>query len=75
VFTVELEETTPLTALNQAVRRNLNRFPEDFMFQLTVGRSPKLEITGCDFKLGRSPKIAIGLQRAWCFEAFGGFAK
>jgi len=23
-------------ALNQAVRRNLDRFPEDFMFQLTV---------------------------------------
>ena len=22
--------------LNQAVRRNINRFPEDFMFQLTM---------------------------------------
>lgn len=25
--------------LNQAVRRNRDRFPEDFMFQLTAGRS------------------------------------
>src|SRR5258708_6466112 len=25
----------PTKALNQAVRRNLDRFPEDFMFQLT----------------------------------------
>lgn len=25
----------PLKALNQAVRRNLERFPEDFVFQLT----------------------------------------
>ncbi len=26
----------PTKALNQAVRRNLERFPEDFMFQLTI---------------------------------------
>src|SRR4029077_3519195 len=26
----------PAKALNQAVRRNLDRFPEDFMFRLTV---------------------------------------
>ena len=26
----------PTKALNQAVRRNLSRFPPDFMFQLTV---------------------------------------
>jgi hypothetical protein len=26
-------------ALNQAVKRNLDRFPADFMFQLTIGRS------------------------------------
>ena len=25
------------TALNQAVKRNIERFPEDFMFQLTKG--------------------------------------
>jgi hypothetical protein len=27
----------PTKALNQAVRRNLDRFPEDFMFQLSQG--------------------------------------
>jgi hypothetical protein len=26
--------------LNQAVRRNLDRFPEDFMFQLTAEEAP-----------------------------------
>src|SRR3990167_8602565 len=31
--------------INQAVKRNPNRFPEDFCFQLT-----KLEITNCDLK-------------------------
>ena len=25
----------PVKVLNQAVKRNINRFPEDFMFQLT----------------------------------------
>jgi hypothetical protein len=34
-------------ALNQAVRRNVDRFPADFMFQLT--KAEKLEvITNCD---------------------------
>jgi hypothetical protein len=32
--------------LNQAVKRNIERFPEDFMFQLTEGRVE--EITICD---------------------------
>jgi len=27
----------PVKALNQAVKRNLERFPPDFMFQLTAG--------------------------------------
>ena len=31
----------PTKALNQAVRRNLERFPEDFMFQLTIEEMPK----------------------------------
>ena len=42
-------------ALNQAVKRNKNRFPERFMFQLTKEMTKKetnteLEITTCDFK-------------------------
>jgi len=33
----------PTGALNQAVRRNLDRFPEDFMFQLTTEESQNLK--------------------------------
>jgi hypothetical protein len=37
--------------LNQAVKRNMKRFPEDFMFKLT--RSEKNElVTNCDRFLG-----------------------
>jgi hypothetical protein len=34
-------------ALNQAVKRNIARFPEDFMFQLTAGEKQEL-VTNCD---------------------------
>jgi hypothetical protein len=30
-------------ALNQAVKRNVERFPEDFMFELTVDESQRLK--------------------------------
>jgi hypothetical protein len=40
-------------ALNQAVKRNANRFPEDFMFQLSAGEV---------FKLNRS-QIVTGSQK------------
>lgn len=37
----------PTKALNQAVRRNIRRFPMDFMFQLT--KTERLElVTICD---------------------------
>jgi hypothetical protein len=39
--------------LVQAVKRNLDRFADDFMFQLKTSRGYKLEVTNCDFKLGR----------------------
>src|SRR5207245_3708006 len=32
----------PVKALNQAVKRNLARFPEDFMFQLTLDEATAL---------------------------------
>jgi Lhr-like helicase len=32
----------PVKALNQAVKRNLDRFPEDFMFQLTQEEAASL---------------------------------
>lgn len=37
----------PTKALNQAVKRNQARFPEDFMFQLTVNERDEL-VTKCD---------------------------
>ncbi len=37
--------------LNQAVKRNLNRFPEDFMFQLSKERDGEtFKVTICDLK-------------------------
>ncbi len=37
----------PTKVLNQAVRRNQNRFPEDFMFQLTEDEKAEV-VTNCD---------------------------
>ena len=34
-------------ALNQAVKRNLDRFPADFMFQLTAAEKKEV-VTSCD---------------------------
>lgn len=36
--------------LLQAVKRNLERFPEDFMFQLNAGGVERFEVTICDLK-------------------------
>ena len=44
-------------ALNQAVKRNIERFPEDFMFQLTKGEFEILRsqiVTSKDFSKMRS---------------------
>lgn len=38
------------SALNQAVKRNAQRFPEEFMFQMTDVEVEKLEITNCDIQ-------------------------
>lgn len=53
---------TTTRALNQAVKRNINRFPSDFMFQLN--ESEKLEVvTNCDhlsgLKYSRIPPYAF----------------
>ena len=42
----------PVSALNQAIKRNITRFPEDFMFQLTENeheslRSQFVILAGC----------------------------
>lgn len=45
------DETTK--RLNQQVRRNLNRFPEDFMFQLTEEEYESLRLHSATLKVGR----------------------
>jgi hypothetical protein len=56
----------PTKALNQAVKRNLCRFPEDFMFQLTREEHEVLEVTVCDLKIqvGRQAVPALRVHRA-----------
>jgi hypothetical protein len=44
--------------LNQAVKRNVNRFPEDFMFQLTVEEAEALS-----FQFGRPRRPGRGGRR------------
>lgn len=50
--------------LNQAVKRNLNRFPDDFMFQLTweetaVLRSPFAALNATEAGASRSPIVTL----------------
>ena len=52
----ELYETEN-RALKQAVKRNIQRFPDDFMFQLTKDEWKEL-ITNCD-KLSQDLKIHL----------------
>jgi hypothetical protein len=65
--------------LNQAVKRNLDRFPEDFMFQLTKDeteeweRLKRLRSQNCDLK--ESPRNTyevptLRFYRAWNLDAF-----
>ena len=59
--------------LNQAVKRNITRFPDDFMFQVTKEEFFKitncdfkrLEITNCDIKLGWHTKTSIRFYQKW----------
>ena len=48
----------PTKVLNQAVKRNLDRFPDDFMFQLTEKEKAEV-VTNCDHlrKLKYSPNL------------------
>ncbi len=44
--------------LNQAVRRNIKRFPDDFMFRLTASEKNEL-VANCDrFRMLRGKKIS-----------------
>lgn len=52
----------PTKALNQAVKRNIERFPADFMFQLTVEEKAEV-VTNCDhlakLKFSKAPPFAF----------------
>jgi len=43
--------------LNQAVKRNIKRFPEDFMFKLTRSEWEALRSQFCDLRKHKSSKI------------------
>jgi ORF6N domain len=59
----------PTKALNQAVKRNIERFPSDFMFQLTIAE--KIEVvTNCDHL--RRLKFSKALPHA--FTEYGAVA-
>ncbi len=40
-------------ALKQAIKRNIDRFPEDFMFELREDEVCSLKVTNCDLKQRR----------------------
>ena len=53
-------------ALVQAVKRNPERFPEDFMFQLTDAEYSEFEITNCDLKSRRvRTSLMPSRSRGW----------
>lgn len=43
--------------LNKAVKRNIKRFPEDFMFQLTKDEEESLRFQFGSFKRGQHTKL------------------
>ena len=53
----------PTKALNQAVKRNKERFPDDFMFQLSQEEKKEV-VTNCDHlaKIKFSPNLLLPLQ-------------
>ena len=48
----------PTKALNQAVRRNMDRFPADFMFQLQKNEKTEV-VTNCDHLQRNYPVHAL----------------
>jgi len=45
--------------INEQVKRNTNRFPEDFMFQLSKEEWVFFEVAKCDLKLGRKKNLTL----------------
>ena len=56
----------PTKRLNEQVRRNINRFPDDFMFRLTEAEKQEV-VANCDHlnKLKFFHRIAPGVYRTW----------
>ncbi|MBM3267198.1 MAG: ORF6N domain-containing protein [Candidatus Sericytochromatia bacterium] len=59
-------------ALNQAVKRNLTRFPADFTFRLTAGEKQEV-VTNRDHlaRLEFSPALPHAFAEAWRRDALG----
>ena len=62
----------PNKALNQAIKRNADRFPEDFVFQLTAEEKSEV-VTNCDhlprLKFSRTLLPACSLIPTLCLAA------
>ena len=56
----------PTKALNQAIKRNADRFPEDFMFQLTNEEKSEV-VTNCD----HLPRLKFSRTRPYAFTEHG----
>ena len=56
----------PTKALNQAVRRNIGRFPEDFRFQVTRGEWAEV-VTNCD----HLSRLRFSPVPPWAFTEHG----
>jgi ORF6N domain-containing protein len=56
----------PTKRLNEQVKRNTKRFPEDFMFQLTTEEKEEV-VAKCDHlkTLKYSPVLPYGFYRIW----------
>jgi hypothetical protein len=58
------------TQLNQQVQRNLDRFPRDFMFQLTAKEHAALMLQNATSKLGRGGRRKLPFVCTICVHAF-----
>jgi hypothetical protein len=59
----------PTKALNQAVKRNIERFPGDFMFQLTSAEKAEV-VTNCD----RLKRLKFSKALPYAFTEYGAVA-
>ena len=62
----------PTMRLNEQFKRNRDRFPADFAFQMTKEEFESFDIAICDIKhgAGRTADTALGFHRTRCRHAF-----